>query len=475
MSTAWPKHVIRHERDQRIVLNLRSTALNASRPEIDHDSAEPAGRSSGQRTTTALLLIWCIAIIFLWISYVFSSIHLYGLFGKVGGDYESFWAAGRAFIHSGPSSVYNIDTIDHFEAAFSRFHGVNGGPIEVPPGLYPPPYYLTVVPFALLSPVVSFVIWTAVQVLIAGYVVIRLVKRFSNPSPVLAIALILFFPIPFSLFYGQATILLMFAVLQAYDAFERGDEGRAGMWLAVLFLKPQYAIAFPLILLYKRRWRAFAGLTAIAAAIGVTSLFMMGIGGIRNYLDLSHLYTGFHNRHPTVRPEHMMNWHSVLINLFPNLPDGTGTALTWLMALLSFAALPFLWRGEWNPRSVRFAEQMLVSMIIVLMASFHSHIHGAVLLLVPGCVIMANGCRSRALRLSIQSGLIGIPILHFGLLIALSRDSYKIVVPLAGVVLCLVASASVLIRGVTQSADVNQPVSTPQLEQAVPPQGSLAA
>ena len=203
---------------------------------------------------------------------------------------ESFWAAGRAFIHNGPSSVYNITTIDHFEAAFSGFHGVNGGPIEVPPGLYPPPYYLTVVPFALLSPVVSFVVWTVVQLLIAAYVIVR------NPSPVLTLALLLFFPIPVSLFYGQATILLLFAVLQAYEAFERGDEGRAGMWLAVLFFKPQYAIAFPLILFYKRRWRAFAGLTAVASAIGVSSLVMMGIGGIRNYLQLSHLYTGFHGR-----------------------------------------------------------------------------------------------------------------------------------------------------------------------------------
>ncbi len=423
---------------------------------------------------TALLLLWCIAIAFLWISYVSSSIHLYGLFGKVGGDYESFWAAGRAFVHSGPSSVYNIDTIDHFEAAFSRFHGVNGGPIEVPPGLYPPPYYLTVVPLAFLSPVISFVVWTAVQFLIAVYVVIRLIKRFKNPSPVLGFALLLFFPIPFSLFYGQATILLLFAVLQSYEAFERGDEGRAGMWLAVLFLKPQYAIAFPLILLYKRRWRAFFGLTAVAAVIGVTSLFMMGIGGLRNYLQLSHLYTGFHSRHPTVRPEHMMNWHSVLINLFPNLPDGTGTALTWLMALMSFAVLPFLWRGEWNPRSSRFAEQMLVSMIVVVVASFHSFIHGGVLFLVPGCVIMALGCRSRALRLSIQTALIGIPILHFALLIAGPGDSYKIMVPLAAVTLCVMASVSVLMLGAVQVADVEEPLTT-QSEHAISSRGSLAA
>jgi hypothetical protein len=433
---------------------------------------EPARSVSRQHTTTILLLIWCGLVVLLWMMALTNALHLYGLFGKVGKDYGAFWAAGRALVHMGPASIYDLKTIDHFAGPVMNFHGTKGGAAEMPPGLYPVPFFALVVPFSFLAPAPSFVIWSVIQFAIAAYVAVRLSRRFNKPSPMLTGALLLFFPIPIGLYFGQATIILLFAVLQAYEAFERGDDGRAGMWLAVLFLKPQYAIAFPLIFLYKRRWRAFAGITTIASAIGLTSLLMMGEDGIRNYMQLSKLYTGFHSAHSTIYPSHMMNWHSILINLLPNLSDHVGVALTWLMAALSFALLPLVWRGAWIPRSARFAEQMLVTMIIVLMASFHTYTHGAVLLLVPGVAIMAYGGRSWTLRTTLKLGLIAIPLVHFGVMIAIPTDAYATVVPLVGVALCLIASAAILIHPAPETAVIDDDLPAPSFERSLTPSSS---
>ncbi len=217
-----------------IALNLRSRVLNTSHTELHHLPAETPERSTRQRTITALLLLWCVSIIFLWLSYVSSSIHLLRLFGKSPRIMESFSAAGRAFIHNGPSRSTTSPRSTISKRLFRGFTAstavLSRSARSLSASLLP---HRRAVRVALT--VVSFVVSTFVLLLISAYVLIRLFYRFSNPSPVLTLALLLFFPIPFSLFYGQATILLLFAVLQAYEASNE-EMRRAGMSLAVLFL-----------------------------------------------------------------------------------------------------------------------------------------------------------------------------------------------------------------------------------------------
>ncbi len=433
-------------------INDRSGTLNASQSTVI------------RWITRTLLTLWCLVMILFWVAYVMSSLRSYGLFGKVAGDYGAFWAAGRAFIHTGPGSVYDIATINHFAEPLLKFHGTLGGPGEVPPGLYPPPFFALLAPFALLPPVASFLIWTLVQFALALYVVVKLTQRFEQPSPILALALLFFFPLPLSLYFGQAMGVLLFAWYQAYVAFEHGQDTRAGLWLGVFLLKPQYLVVFPLVLAYKRRRRALVSLSGIVCALGLLSLIMLGPDGVRSYLRLSSIYTSFHTTHTNVRPEHMMNWHSVLINLFPTMSESVGNSLTWALMFASLGLLPLIWKGSWNPTSRGFPNQMLATMVIALIASSHSYVHGAVLLLVPGVTIMARGCQSWTLRTTIRAGFIVIPLLHFGLMMATQRDLYKILVPLAAVALCVIATATILIRARFRESIVVERPHVPMLD-----------
>jgi hypothetical protein len=55
------------------------------------------------------------------------------------------------------------------------------------------------------------------------------------------------------------------------------------------------------------------------------------------------------------------------------------------MALSAALALSLVavWRGPWDPRSWRFPRQMLATVAVILIASFHSHLYSATLLIVP--------------------------------------------------------------------------------------------
>src|SRR5207248_3262590 len=55
-------------------------------------------------------------------------------------------------------------------------------------------------------------------------------------------------------------------------SFRAGRDFRAGLWLSVLLLKPQYALLFGLIILWKWRPRALVG-----TALGALAFFSLGL------------------------------------------------------------------------------------------------------------------------------------------------------------------------------------------------------
>ena len=57
--------------------------------------------------------------------------------------------------------------------------------------------------------------------------------------------------------------------------------------LGLLWLKPQYALVFPLIFLMKRRWWELATMGGIGAALALLSLIMIGPASAAQYWELS--------------------------------------------------------------------------------------------------------------------------------------------------------------------------------------------
>ena len=80
----------------------------------------------------------------------------------------------------------------------------------------------------------------------------------------------------------------------------------------------------------------------------------------------------------------MINFRGLLVQALPDSwsEDQATRAVFALSALLTLSLIA-VWRGPWQPRSERFAGQMLGTMIVAVFTSFHSHIHAATLLVVP--------------------------------------------------------------------------------------------
>ena len=107
----------------------------------------------------------------------------------------------------------------------------------------------------------------------------------------------------------------------------------------------------------------------------------------------------------------MISWRGMLANLLPPVSEAEGLGLTAALSLLTFAALPLIWRGRWEPRSPQFARRFLATLFVAMLTSFHNHVYGAALLLVPCMALVATNAAGKPLQLLLRVGLYVPPLL----------------------------------------------------------------
>jgi hypothetical protein len=79
----------------------------------------------------------------------------------------------------------------------------------------------------------------------------------------------------------------------------------------------------------------------------------------------------------------MMNWRALILAVRPGIDDERGQVLFAALSVLTIAACLLPWRGAWNPQDSAFAPRFCALTLGTLISSYHSHLHGAALLIVP--------------------------------------------------------------------------------------------
>ena len=268
-------------------------------------------------------------------------------------------------------------------------HGLNYGP-----WVYPPAFIVPFLAFASCPAVTGFVIWCVASLVLAFLVARGMAAGFLEGGGYGLIAsCVLFFPVGFTVFFGQVAMLFAYGFYRGYRFFERGTDFRAGLWSGALYIKPQLAVFLGLVFLLKRRCvRLSRACTGGPRRVGCFP-GAVGADGLRDCTGTLRSMSGFRDVPAITSPSLMINWRGVLAGFLPpDVPDRMGMALTVALSLLTTASLLIVWRGAWDPGGARFPAQMLATVIVMMLASFHNHIHSAVILLVPG---MAAAARRR--------------------------------------------------------------------------------
>ena len=304
------------------------------------------------------------------------------MFHRLGFDWTMFHAQAMTLRERGGQRMYDLSETDGYLRQLSTYYH---GPAEfqtAQPVPYPPWFAAAVVPFTVPPPPIGFALWEAASVLAAVYLAYR-VRQFLPELglPGAAVAVLAAVPVATALYMGQVALLLAIPVAEMLVSFRGGRDFRAGVWLAVLLIKPQYALVFGLLILWKKRYQALAGL-----AVGTLGLLFVGAlaAGIPAFVGLlSALREMGEFRGPFGGPAWMMNWRSIVLAVRPGIGDQAGFALVSSLSLLTMALSLLPWRGRWQPDSPSFAPRFCLLTLGALISSYHSHLHGAALLVVP--------------------------------------------------------------------------------------------
>lgn len=196
------------------------------------------------------------------IVYVFSLHDLVdGRGDAAGSDFISFWAASRLALHGHAVDVYNYQLLQVAQQA-----AVPG--VEAPYAwFYPPTFLLVILPLSLMPYLASF--WTFVTATMAAFLatLARAIRRWD------AAWLVASFPgLWMCLAQGQNGFLTAALAGGSLLLLARRPVP-AGILIGLLVIKPHLAVLFPLVLLARRSWRAFAAAAVTAvAALGLATL-----------------------------------------------------------------------------------------------------------------------------------------------------------------------------------------------------------
>lgn len=298
--------------------------------------------------------------------------------GNLGGDYCAYWSAAKIVNEQGYAEVYDLEKL----AAVQR----SVHPASLPFGVRPIPYLpVFLIPFQILSfldPVSGYWIWFLINIVICIYYL----RYFINQTVAqriekrLLLMILLSLPMFSNLYFGQINIWLMVGVGEHLKAALAGKPFQAGVWLGLLWLKPQFLVLIGLALLFQRSIKMLAGFALFSFMIIAASFLMLGLEGMQK---LASLWIGYTGELSAVDPFLMMNWRMVA----ENASQYFGTTVAWTVAALGILATLLLtiliWRRPIMPTSSSYAIALLGTMAATTLLTWHSHIFSAIILFAP--------------------------------------------------------------------------------------------
>ncbi|MCL4532440.1 MAG: DUF2029 domain-containing protein [Actinobacteria bacterium] len=319
-------------------------------------------------------------------------------------DFISFWTGASLLREGAGPALYDMDRQHDFQVKLreQRFTGQKLVD-RLDPFHTPPPLALLMLPLTFLPLAWAYLVWTGAS--LAGLIAaVVLPLRGYRSAWTAAVLMLCTGGIVDTLIWGQVDALFVLAFSLALLSLSRGRPFLGGVLLGVLWLKPQYAIVFPLVFLTKRRWAELSGITMMGAVFAVFSVVVLGLDGTVHYLEVLRSIGAFYPPSDSfIFPEIMINWRAIIINLWPAVPEAAGSGLVLGLGAATVLGALLAWRGAWDPKSRRFALQMLLTATAVTLASPHSHLHGMALLLPPLALVLARGDAGRPLSMAWQA------------------------------------------------------------------------
>lgn len=190
----------------------------------------------------------------------------------IGHDFITFWTASRLGLSGDPAAAYDVDTI--VRAQQELVPGLQ----TFNPWLYPPTFFLLVLPLSLMPYLLSYLVFESATLLLLAGVVRRIVAVRGSWLVLLA------FPGLYVNFSEGQTGYLTAALFGCALLLLRTRPVVAGILVGLLTIKPHLGLLFPIALVAGRCWKTLLAATLTAALFLGLSLAVLDQGCLRGFV-----------------------------------------------------------------------------------------------------------------------------------------------------------------------------------------------
>ena len=299
---------------------------------------------------------------------------------RTGSDFIIFFTAGQIAQTEGMQSTYDLELQ---RKIISEQVGIDLEPEQILPYNHLP-YLLPLLKFIIDNDYVSsFIRWSfflSAFLILDTILIIRSLsdQNFSkNNRIIMAIGVLLFFPLFFSLINGQDTIFVLLGALLWRIGLSKKKHELAGLGLAITTLRPQIALMLSIPFLFRERkvwWWFVIGSSVLFCA----SLLIVGVEGLRELVSVLLLSAeggdqyGFHEGD-------MLNLTGLLQRMVPHLGYQTIHIISWSVYVIAIIILCIFWHKSKAISTQHIGTAVILSVIL---APF-LHYHDLSLLLIP--------------------------------------------------------------------------------------------
>lgn len=294
-------------------------------------------------------------------------------------DFRIIYTAGQIAREGDWNAIYDLERQHRTQEQITgrALEQADVLPFNHPPTLLPLQWLIAFLPYST-----AYLLWAGVLAffsLLNGGLVWRLARDAdwpAWPAALLAAQAFLFYPLWVSINKGQDTLFALIGLTILLLGAQTGRERLSGLGLALLTLRPQFAVPLAVPFLFRQRQTGwwFAG---FAALLVIYSVLMVGWKGVTDFLHLLALTSSGE----TVLIHHadMYNLKGLLLRLLPAMSIETASGISWAVFALVLVILCWWWvRAE----QIGF-QRISLAVSLSLFASPHLHYHDVGFLLIP--------------------------------------------------------------------------------------------
>lgn len=310
----------------------------------------------------------------------------------LGLDIRAFYTSGLMINHKITNNFYDFSTQYYWQKTVFPVPKIQ----FLMPFFNPPFVALIFSPLALFSIKSAYVAFSIINIIIAlvsfYLITSQIYKSSEKPKHVLSLVLIIFcFPAWITVFQGQFSFFALLGFVASWYCFKREKSMLAGFFLSLLWIRPQLILLPILLLILKKQWRAIFGLCLASAILGLISIYLVGVQGIINYINLLFKipYLGdSYSIHPQLEPT-LRGFFQVILHTNA-LSDVIFPLIIGFVVIISM--LIFSLKGEFKPKATEFDFQWSILILIVILTNLHMNYYDLVFVLFP-CLILLNVIR----------------------------------------------------------------------------------